>query len=63
VKAGRTVAISERGRVIALLSPPSEDRSTRRSRPWIGGYRSAKPLRAEEIIAELARGFGADHSR
>jgi len=60
VKAGRTLAITERGRIIAVISPaPSTEEQVRR-RPRVGGYRSAKPLTAEEIDAELARGFGSD---
>lgn len=34
-----------------------------RQRPTVGGYRSEKPLTAEEIDAELARGFGDDDRR
>lgn len=63
VKSGRTVAISERGRIIAVLSPAGEDGAPRRPRPRIGGYRSAGPLSAEEIDAALANGFGADDRR
>ncbi len=31
----------------------------RRPRPRVGGFRSTRPLSAEEIDAELSRGFGA----
>jgi len=63
VKAGRTLAITEHGRVIAVLSPAGGSEPMRRARPRIGGYRSAKPLSAEEIDAELAAGFGSDDRR
>jgi prevent-host-death family protein len=63
VKAGRTLTITEHGRTIAVLSPAREEDQPRRPRPKIGGYRSAKPLTAEEIDAELARGLGADDRR
>lgn len=63
VKAGRTLAITERGVIIAVLSPAGEGEPMRRPRPRVGGYRSAKPLSAEEIDADLARGFGADDRR
>lgn len=63
VKSGRTVVISERGRIIAVLSPASEGETPGRPRPRIGGYRSKDPLSAEEIDAALARGFGADDRR
>lgn len=64
VKAGRTLKITERGRVVAVLSPPADvDTPSGRPRPRIGGYRSGRPLTAEEIDAELARGFGDDDGR
>lgn len=62
VKAGKTLTITEHGRVIAMLSPASDESEPRRPRPRIGGYRSERPLSAEEIDAELAGGFG-DHDR
>jgi hypothetical protein len=34
------------------------DRDAPRPRPSIGGFRSSRPLDAEAIDAELARGFG-----
>lgn len=64
VKAGQSLEITERGRVIAVISPADLDnRPYRDPRPRVGGYRSEKPLTAEEIDAELARGFGDDDRR
>jgi antitoxin (DNA-binding transcriptional repressor) of toxin-antitoxin stability system len=64
VKAGRTLAVTDRGRVVAVISPPpGEQLSGGRPRPRIGGYRSARPLTAEEIDADLTRGFGDDRRR
>lgn len=63
VKAGRTLAITERGRVIAVLSPAGDTAEPARMRPKAGGYRSARALTADEIDAELARGFGSDDRR
>jgi hypothetical protein len=34
------------------------DRHAPRPRPSVGGFRSERPLSAEEIDAELTRGFG-----
>jgi hypothetical protein len=34
------------------------DRHTPRPKPTVGGFRSSRALSAEEIDAELARGFG-----
>ena len=34
------------------------DRHTPRPKPSVGGFRSSRALSAEEIDAELARGFG-----
>lgn len=34
------------------------DRHAPRPRPSVGGFRSERPLSAEEIDAELMRGFG-----
>jgi prevent-host-death family protein len=64
VKAGRTLEITERGRVVAVISPPpGVGAPSGRPHPRIGGYRSGRPLTAEEIDAELARGFGDDGHR
>lgn len=60
VKSGKTLTITERGRVVAVLSPAGDAEQARRARPRVGGYRSGQPLTAEEIDAELARGFGSD---
>lgn len=60
VKAGQTLTITEHGRAIAVVSPAGEAPERQRPRPRIGGYRSAKPLTAEEIDAALAQGFGSD---
>jgi antitoxin (DNA-binding transcriptional repressor) of toxin-antitoxin stability system len=59
---GKTLTITEHGRVVAVLSPASDESELRRPRPRVGGYRSDHPLSAEEIDAELAQGFG-DHDR
>jgi prevent-host-death family protein len=63
VKAGQSLEITERGRVIAVITPATLDDQPQRPRPKVGGYRSKKPLTAEEIDAELARGFGDDDRR
>ncbi|WP_083935912.1 type II toxin-antitoxin system Phd/YefM family antitoxin [Saccharomonospora halophila] len=63
VRAGKSLEITERGRVIAVMSPAEDSEGPRTPRPRIGGYRSEKPLTAEEIDEELARGFGADDRR
>lgn len=60
VKSGKTLTITERGRVIAVISPGGEPGQPHRPKPRIGGYRSGKPLSAEEIDMELKRGFGGD---
>lgn len=60
VKSGRTLTITERGRVVAVLSPAGRADGPQRPRPRVGGYRSDRPLTAEEIDAELARGFGSE---
>lgn len=62
VKAGHALEITERGRVIATILPVAHDEQPRR-RPKIGGYRSGRPWTAEELDAELARGFGDDDRR
>lgn len=62
VKAGQSLEITERGRVIAVLTPAVAGERTR-PRPKVGGYRSQNPLTAEEIDAELAEGFGDDDRR
>jgi prevent-host-death family protein len=59
VRSGRTLTITERGRPIAVLSPATTTDQPR-SRPRIGGYRSERPLTAEEIDEQLARGFGSE---
>lgn len=63
VKAGQSLAITEHGRTIAVIRPAVLDDQPRRPRPKVGGYRSEKPLTAEEIDAELARGFSHDDHR
>lgn len=62
VKAGQSLEVTEHGRVIAVITPAvPADRP--RPRPKVGNYRSQRPLTAEEIDAELARGFGDVDSR
>lgn len=64
VKAGRNLQITEHGRAVAVVSPAGgADEQPRGLRPRIGGYRSAEPLMAEALDAELARGFGSDDRR
>jgi prevent-host-death family protein len=63
VKAGQSLEITERGRVIAVITPATLGDQPRRPRPKVGGYRSKRPLTAEEIDAELTRGFGDDDRR
>jgi prevent-host-death family protein len=63
VKAGQSLEITERGRVIAVITPAIRSSQPRRPRPKVGGYRSRKPFTAEEIDAELAQGFGDDDRR
>ncbi|QGK70184.1 type II toxin-antitoxin system prevent-host-death family antitoxin [Allosaccharopolyspora coralli] len=63
VKAGRTLEITERGRVVAVVSPAGRVEEPRAPRPRIGGYRSGGALTAEEIDTELAEGFGDDARR
>ncbi|MGI9015493.1 MAG: type II toxin-antitoxin system Phd/YefM family antitoxin [Euzebya sp.] len=63
VKAGQSLAVTEHGRVIAVLTPAARGDQPRRPRPKVGGYRSKKPLTAEEIDAELTQGFGDDDRR
>lgn len=63
VKAGQRLEVTERGRVIAVITPAGPDGQPRRPRPRVGGYRSEHPLTAEEIDAELAHGFGDDARR
>lgn len=60
VKAGKSLTITEHGRVIAVLGPPGHEVDAAHPRPRLGGYRSGRPLTAEEIDAELAAGFGDD---
>lgn len=47
VKAGRSVEVTERGRVIAVITPAGGGYERQRPRPKVGGYRSKKPLTAE----------------
>ena len=63
VKAGHRLEVTERGRVIAVILPSGHDAQPTRPRPKVGGYRSKRPLTAEEIDAELERGFGDDDRR
>jgi prevent-host-death family protein len=62
VKAGQSLEVTERGRVIAVISPVVSERPER-PRPKVGGYRSERPLTADEIDAKLAQGFGQDDRR
>lgn len=57
IKAGDSLEIIERGRVIAVITPVGGGGQPRHRRPSVGGYRSERPLTAEEIDAELARGW------
>jgi prevent-host-death family protein len=63
VKAGRTIEVTEHGRVIAVITPAGAADRPGRPRPKVGGYRSDRPLTAKEIDAELASGFGDDDRR
>lgn len=63
VKAGQSLEVTEHGRVIALITPAVGSERPRRPRPKVGGYRSERPLTAEEIDADLAGGFGDDDRR
>ena len=63
VKAGRAITITEHGRPIATLSPAGGGEAGNKPRPRIGGYRSGHPLAADQIDAELARGFGDSDRR
>lgn len=63
VKAGHSLEVTERGRVIAVITPIAAVDQARRPRPKVGGYRSEAPLTAEEIDAELALGLGDDDRR
>lgn len=62
VKAGQSLQITERGRVIAVIAATDPGDRTR-PRPSVGGFRSERPLTAEEIDTELAAGFGHDDRR
>lgn len=62
VKAGQSLEITERGRVIAVITP-AVGAERRRRRPRVGRCRSDEPLTAEEIDGELADGFGDDARR
>jgi antitoxin (DNA-binding transcriptional repressor) of toxin-antitoxin stability system len=48
-KAGQSLGITERGRLIAVITPAVRDDQRRRPKPKVGGYRSQKPLTGEEI--------------
>ncbi len=61
VRRGQTLEVTDRGRVVAVITPVASD--VTRRRPRVGGYRSERPLTAEEIDAELANGFGTDDRR
>jgi hypothetical protein len=50
------------GQLTGSSRGPSGEDTTRRRGPKVGGFRSKRPLTAEEIDAELAAGFG-DHDR
>ncbi|WP_225731686.1 hypothetical protein [Nocardia sp. JCM 34519.1] len=52
------VAVSN-GVTLAQAIDQLLDRADARPKPTIGGYRSDRPLSAEEIDRELGRGFGA----
>jgi prevent-host-death family protein len=61
VKAGQSLEVTEHGRVIAVIAP-AQGTQPSRPRPTVGGYRSERPLTAEEIDAVLERGLGdSDH--
>ncbi|WP_026454253.1 type II toxin-antitoxin system prevent-host-death family antitoxin [Saccharomonospora iraqiensis] len=57
VRAGKDLEVTEHGKAIAVVRPAHEQEPPR-IRPRIGGYRSERPLTAEEIDAELAHGLG-----
>ncbi len=60
VKNGDVLEITEHGRVIATITPPSaEATEIERPRPRPGGGRSGDPTAAGRVDEFLARGFGA----
>ena len=62
VKAGKSLTVTEHGRVIATINPVTMDEQQRPT-PRVGGYRSGAPLSAEQIDEHLADGFGDDDRR
>lgn len=62
VRAGQAIDITDRGHVIAVITPVGHA-DHRRRRPRIGGYRSTEPWTAEQVDAELAGAFGSDAAR
>lgn len=63
VKAGQSLEVSEHGRIIAVITPVVGTEEQARPRPRVGGFRSDRPLTAEEIDAALAEGFGDSDRR
>ncbi|WP_007025007.1 type II toxin-antitoxin system Phd/YefM family antitoxin [Saccharomonospora iraqiensis] len=57
VRAGKDLEITEHGGTIVVVRP-AHGQEPPRIRPRIGGHRSERPLTAEEIDVELARGLG-----
>jgi antitoxin (DNA-binding transcriptional repressor) of toxin-antitoxin stability system len=62
VKAGTSLTIGEHGRVVAVLSPASDETEPQRPRPRVGGYRSDQPLSPRRSMPNSLKGFG-DHDR
>jgi prevent-host-death family protein len=59
VKNGDVLEVTEHGRVIATIAPPSpEATAIKRPRPRPGGGRSADPAAARRVDEFLAEGFG-----
>lgn len=58
----RQLAVDD-GLTLAQVIEMLIDRHGTRPVPTVGGFRSEHPLTAEEIDAELARGFGRDVDR
>lgn len=50
---------AENGLTMAQEIEKLMDEHAPRPRPTVGGFRSEQPMNAEEIDAQLARGFGA----
>jgi prevent-host-death family protein len=63
VKAGQSLEVTEHGRVIAVITPVVSSEAHARPRPRVGGYRSDRPLTADEIDAALTEGFGDSDRR